>query len=84
MASSAENVSPELANSCRMVIAAIIGFMVAAQFVSLAGLEIPYYVTLVGAGYLKLSDRLDIVKDPLVSEYEGLDFDGERRWGSFA
>ena len=55
--------APELANACRMVIAALVGFMVAAQFVSLAGLEIPYYVTLVGAGYLKLGDRL-AVADP--------------------
>jgi probable O-glycosylation ligase (exosortase A-associated) len=50
--------APDIANSCRMVIAALIGFMVAGQFVSLAGLEIPYYVVLVGAGYLKLSDAL--------------------------
>ncbi|MCC7087150.1 MAG: O-antigen ligase family protein [Pirellulales bacterium] len=50
--------APELADSCRMVIAALIGFMVAAQFVSLLGLELPFYVALVGAGYLKFSGAL--------------------------
>ncbi len=39
----------------RMVIASLIGFAVSAQFVSLPGLELPYYITLVGAGALKLS-----------------------------
>jgi probable O-glycosylation ligase (exosortase A-associated) len=38
----------------RMVIASIIGFAVAAQFVTLEGLEAPYYITLIGAGVLKL------------------------------
>lgn len=38
----------------RMTIASITGFMVSAQFVSLEGLELPYYVTLLGAGTLKL------------------------------
>ncbi len=50
--------APSAANYCRMVIAALVGFMVAAQFVSLVGLELPYYVTLVGAGCLKLSGQL--------------------------
>jgi probable O-glycosylation ligase (exosortase A-associated) len=38
----------------RMVIGAIIGFMVSAQFVSLKGLEHPFYVVLIGASALKL------------------------------
>jgi hypothetical protein len=38
-----------------MVIASLTGFAVSAQFVSLAGLEAPYYVALLGAGALKLS-----------------------------
>jgi hypothetical protein len=38
-----------------MVIAALVGFSVAAQFVSLVGLESPYYVVLLGAGALKLT-----------------------------
>jgi hypothetical protein len=38
-----------------MVIAALSGFAVAVQFVSAEGLELPYYVVLIGAGVLKLS-----------------------------
>ena len=41
----------------RLTIAAITGFMVSAQFVSLEGLELPYYVTMIGAGTLKLSSQ---------------------------
>jgi probable O-glycosylation ligase (exosortase A-associated) len=52
-----DHYTPDTANSCRMVIASLIGFMFAAQFVSLVGLEIPYYVALIGAGYLKLASR---------------------------
>lgn len=38
-----------------MVIASLAGFAVSAQFVSLVGLETPYYVTLIGAGVLKVA-----------------------------
>jgi O-antigen ligase len=48
---------PRIRDIARMVIASIIGFMVAAQFVSLEGLEFPYYVVLVGAGTLKVLHR---------------------------
>lgn len=41
----------------RMVIASLVGFMVSAQFVSLEGLEFPYYVVLLGAGMLKQIDQ---------------------------
>ena len=34
----------------RMVWASLVGFFVSAQFVSLEGLELPYYITLVGLG----------------------------------
>jgi len=46
---------PWLKDAARMVIAALVGFGVAAQFVSLEGLEVPFYITLVGAGALKMS-----------------------------
>ncbi len=46
---------PWFRDTARMVIAAITGFAVAAQFVSMAGLESPYYIVLLGAGVLKLS-----------------------------
>ena len=37
------------------MIASIFGFALAAQFVSLPGLETPYYIVLLGAGALKLA-----------------------------
>ena len=46
---------PWFADTARMVIAALTGFAVSVSFVSLEGLEIPYYVVLVGAGTLKLA-----------------------------
>jgi probable O-glycosylation ligase (exosortase A-associated) len=49
------DLDPWLAHAARMVIAALVGFTVSAQFVSLDRLEIPYYVALIGAGVLKLS-----------------------------
>jgi len=45
---------PRLRNFARMVIASLAGFMVSSQFVSLEGLEMPYYVVLIGAGTLKI------------------------------
>jgi probable O-glycosylation ligase (exosortase A-associated) len=46
---------PWLRNLARMVIASIVGFVFAAQFVSLVGLELPFYVVMLGAGGLKLA-----------------------------
>lgn len=46
---------PALCSLARVVVATIPGFMVAAQFVSLATVEIPYYTVLVGVGVLRLS-----------------------------
>jgi putative inorganic carbon (HCO3(-)) transporter len=45
---------PWLRVAARMVIAALVGFAVSAQFVSLTTLEAPYYITLIGAVTLKL------------------------------
>jgi hypothetical protein len=53
---------PSLANMCRMVIASLFGFIVAAQFVTLVGLEIPYYVLLIGTGLLKLSSSAEVAR----------------------
>jgi probable O-glycosylation ligase (exosortase A-associated) len=39
------------------VILAIVGFAVAGQFVSVPGLEVPYYVTMLGAAMLKSTTR---------------------------
>ncbi len=46
---------PWLRDVARMVIASIVGFAVAAQFVSISGLELPYYIVLLGVVALKLN-----------------------------
>ncbi len=43
--------SPAMA---RMVIASLVGFVVSAQFVTVDGVELPYYITLAGLGTLKI------------------------------
>lgn len=50
-----------------MVLASLIGFAVSAQFVSLIGLELPYYVAMLGAGTLILASRpaADAEGDPV-------------------
>lgn len=47
----------------RMAIASLTGFVVAAQFVSLEGLEFPYYVVLLGAGMLKQTSLAKLQRD---------------------
>jgi probable O-glycosylation ligase (exosortase A-associated) len=62
----------------RMVIASIIGFVISAQFVSLVGLETPYYVVLLGAGTLHLASRrseVNIEADEQAEETELDDYD---------
>jgi probable O-glycosylation ligase (exosortase A-associated) len=51
-------VDPFVRDAARMVIASLAGFGVAAQFVTIEGLELPYYVTLLGMGALKLGSPL--------------------------
>ena len=48
---------PWLRVAARMVIASLVGFAVAAQFVSLTTLEVPNYVALIGAAALKLCSQ---------------------------
>lgn len=48
-------VDPWFPVAARMVIASLIGFAVSAQFVSLKGLEMPFYIVLIGAGVLKFN-----------------------------
>jgi O-antigen ligase len=45
---------PWLADGARMVIASLAGFFVCTQFNNLYGVEVPYYVAMLGAGVLKL------------------------------
>ena len=63
-----ERAPPWFGDSCRMTIAALCGFGIAAQFVSLEALEVPYYVALLGAGTLVVYGRM---------EREGLIVDAE-------
>lgn len=48
---------PWFRDSAQMTIASLCGFGVAAQFVSLEALEVPYYVALLGAGSLVIHSR---------------------------
>jgi probable O-glycosylation ligase (exosortase A-associated) len=50
---------PWFQDAARMVTAAIVGYVFTAQFVTLPGLEAPYYIALLGAGLLKLSSSPD-------------------------
>jgi probable O-glycosylation ligase (exosortase A-associated) len=45
---------PWFSHLARMVISSLMGFLISAQFVSLKGLELPFYITLIGVGVLKL------------------------------
>jgi probable O-glycosylation ligase (exosortase A-associated) len=62
---------PWLPVGARMVIAALIGFAVSAQFVSLKNLEVPYYVTLIGATVLRICSRPIDSSDPPVESGQG-------------
>jgi hypothetical protein len=39
----------------RITVASLVGFVISAQFVSLEGVELPYYLVMIGAGVLKIS-----------------------------
>jgi O-antigen ligase len=63
---------PWLGRLACMVIASLAGFIVASQFVSLIGLEVPYYVALVGAGTLKVAGTpIESSEDEPEAEEEG-------------
>lgn len=48
-------IEPWLGEASAMVIVSVVGFGLAAVFVTVEGIETPYYITLIGAGVLKLS-----------------------------
>src|SRR5260370_586698 len=65
----AGEVGPWFQDTGRMVTASIVAFAVSAQFVSLVGLEAPYYVALLGAGALKVySKAASPVGQPVVMQ----------------
>ena len=49
---------PWLRGAARMVILGLVGFMLSAQFVSLEGLELPYYIAMFGAGAQKVNSLM--------------------------
>jgi O-antigen ligase len=49
-------IDPWFYGAARMVFAGLVGFMVSAQFVAVAGIELPYYICLLGAAILKVQD----------------------------
>jgi putative inorganic carbon (HCO3(-)) transporter len=55
---------PWFRDAARMVIASTIGFVFTAQFVTLPGLEAPYYITLIGLGVLRLASDPDLLPQP--------------------
>src|SRR5207247_1459397 len=50
---------PWMRDAARMVIASLIGFMIAAQFVTIRALELPFYVVMVGCCVLVLHGRAE-------------------------
>jgi O-antigen ligase len=50
---------PWLSYLAKMVVASLAGFVVSSQFVSVIGIEVPFYVTLLGAGVLKLASSAE-------------------------
>jgi O-antigen ligase len=52
----------------RAVIASLIGFAVAAQFLSVDGVEIPYYTALVGAAVMKIASKAGVSSSRYVIE----------------
>ena len=53
-----EVADPWLRYLARMVISGLVGFIVAAQFLSAEAVEVPYYLALIGAGTLRMASQL--------------------------
>lgn len=71
---------PWFRHTARMVIASITGFAISAQFVSLVGLESPYYVVLLGAGVLKLSSMPQRNAAAIPATWNHIPFFGPTAW----
>jgi putative inorganic carbon (hco3(-)) transporter len=59
---------PWLRYFARMVIAGLVGFLASSQFVSVDGVELPYYVALIGAGTLRLASQSGVPRGPIPPE----------------
>jgi probable O-glycosylation ligase (exosortase A-associated) len=70
------SLDPWLLHASHMVVCSILGFVLAAQFVSVFAVELPYYLVLVGAGVLKLAsvDSATALPDRTDCPSEGLEF----------
>ena len=88
---STDDEDPWFADTARMVIAGLCGFGVAAQFVSLEALEVPYYVALLGAATLAVHSKAQReAEEELLEENEYYDeeeyyeesFEPEDHWGA--
>ncbi|MFK7821460.1 MAG: O-antigen ligase family protein [Planctomycetaceae bacterium] len=84
---------PWFADTGRMVIAGLCGFGVAAQFVSLEALEVPYYVALLGAATLAVHSKVkrEAEEEEYFDEEEYYEddehyyeesFDPDEQWGA--
>ncbi|MHB9081292.1 MAG: O-antigen ligase family protein [Pirellulaceae bacterium] len=62
---------PWFADSARMTVAALSGFVVSASFVTIENLELPYYIALLGAGALKICDWRDATAQEEDTDAEG-------------
>lgn len=62
---------PWLQGAARMVVASLVGFSVSAQFVSLKELEQPFYVTLLGAGVLRVLYLQTVALTPAWPQFAG-------------
>ncbi len=56
---------PWLRYLARMVVSGLVGFIIAAQFLSAEAVEVPYYLALLGAGTLKMASQAE--NSPLVA-----------------
>jgi putative inorganic carbon (HCO3(-)) transporter len=54
----------------RMVIASLIGFIASAQFVTVDGIELPYYIALIGAGVLKVASTAEAEVETELDRWE--------------
>jgi O-antigen ligase len=48
---------PWIRSLARMVLASLVGFVTSAQFVTVDGIELPYYIALIGAGTLRVMSQ---------------------------
>jgi O-antigen ligase len=75
---SPDDAEPWFSAAASMVTTALVGFMIAAQFVSLVGLELPYYIVLFGAATLKVASQPAIERGvPTEAEDQHQDQDQE-------